>query len=114
MQVAVSGRRPDEFARMGEEGQFAVQLDPGLAGFGQYYTALTRVDVGKQQIQLSLVPALALNRESLAVGQQVDAREVDVGIAAQVDPGDGAGLHISHSQTNQDIGAAGGGIALWK
>src|ERR1700679_3669851 len=112
--VAVSSRRPDEFSRVAEKGQLAVQLDPGLAVFGQYYAALSRVDVGKQQIQLSLVPAFALNRESLAVGQPIDARQVDIGVVAQVNPGDGAGLYIGYSQTNQDIGAAGGGIALWK
>src|ERR1700728_3835557 len=99
---------------MGEEGQLAVQLDPCLAVFSQYHAALTRVDVGKQQIQLSLVSALPLNRERLAVGQPVDAREVDIGVVAQVDPGDGAGAHIGHSQTNQDIGAAGGRIVLCK
>jgi len=54
-----------------------VQLDPGLAGFSQHDSALTGIDVGKQQIQPSLIAALSLNGQGLAVRQPVDAREIN-------------------------------------
>ena len=50
-----------------EKGQLIVQIDPAVAGFGQDDAALAGVDVGKQQIQPSLIAALALNRQRLAV-----------------------------------------------
>jgi hypothetical protein len=63
-----------------------VQLDPGLARFSQDDAALTGFCVRKLQIQLSLVAALSLDCQRLAVRQPVDAGEVDIRVAAQVDP----------------------------
>ena len=69
-------------------------------------------DIGEQQVEPPLITALALDGERLAVGQPVDPRQIDVGVAAQVDEGRGTRVHVGDGEAYEDIGAACRGIAL--
>src|ERR1700691_4924432 len=92
--------------------QLIVQLDPGSTGFSEYDASPAGLDVGEQQVQPSLVAAFALDRQGLTVGEPVDAREVNVRVAAEVHPGDRSASNVSHPYAHQDIGAAGSGVSL--
>ena len=95
--------------RFFQKRQLVVQFDPGLAGLGQHDPVLAGRDVGKQQIEPALIAALALHRQRFAVGQPVDPGEIDILIAAEIDPGHGAGLHVDDAQADERIGPAGVG-----
>ena len=114
MRVAVARRSPNELMGLLQERQLVIQINPGIAGFGEHGARLAGVDVRKEQVQFSLVAALALNRQRLAIGQPIDAGKIDIWIATQIHPGHRAGLDVDDAQFDQHIGAAGGGIALRK
>ena len=98
MLEAVPSRRPDELRRSVKEGELIVELDPGVAGFGQHHAALAGIDIRKQEIQPALVAAFALDRQGLAVGQPVYPREIDILIGSQVDKRRGAAGEVEDPQ----------------
>src|SRR5271168_263485 len=85
MLMAVAAAGPDEFARILQECQLVIKIDPRPAGFGQDEPGLSGGRVGEQQIQGPLIAALALNRQRFAVRQPVYPREVDVLLTTSVD-----------------------------
>ncbi len=109
---AVARRRPDELVRVRQEGQLVVQFDPGVAGLGEHDPARPAVEVGEHEIQAALIAALALHGERPAVGQPVDAGEIDVGVRAEIEGTDRAAAHVDDVQAHADVGAARGGVAL--
>jgi hypothetical protein len=65
-----------------EERHLVIQIDPGIAGFSQYGSSLAGIDIGKEQIQFSLVATLALYAHGLAVRQPVHSCQINVLLGA--------------------------------
>src|SRR5690625_928992 len=113
MTPAVALGRPDKGRNVVQEVQVVVQVDPGVAGFGQNGAGFAAVAIGKNQLERFLVAALALEGQLPAVGQPGHARNVDVVFIAQVNPGDPAAFQRNNAQPVLDVGGANKGVALF-
>ena len=106
---------PHEVAREGARGdraQEVVEVDPDVAGLGQQQRALAGAGVEAQQLQRGLRAVLDLRGEA-AIGPPLHAREVLLGVVAEVHPGDAiAAGGRDHAEAHPRVGVAGEGIGV--
>ncbi len=103
--------RPEE-AAVGEEPEVVVEVEPGRPAFGQQDPAGAARGVAGQQIEAVLVAIQPLDGHPFARRQPVDARQVDVGLAAGVEPDGVAALERHDADAHPGVDGAGLRVAL--
>ena len=95
-----------------------MQVDPVLVLLGERHLRAAVRGIGKQQLKLVLLAVQSLDGQALAVAQPVHAGNVDVRIAAGVDParvgsrrGSSRAGHGHNAHAHNGVGVAGDGIA---
>ncbi|PAV92559.1 hypothetical protein WR25_16042 [Diploscapter pachys] len=114
MAIAIPLRPPDQAAVL-QHAIIVAEVDPAARArfLGEQHLRLARRGIDGQHVERLLVATLALHQQRLAVGRPVDARQIDVRVAAQID------LHLPrpvrphHIQIDQHVGRARRGIALF-
>ena len=112
MLVTVALGRPHECILTLQEMQVVVEIDPGRARFRQQRRLAQVVDRDGHEVEAMLVARLALEREAASVRKPIDAREVDIGVLAQVDPARLAAARSDHAELHGDIRSTRGRVAL--
>ena len=112
MLVTAALAGPEQALAVGEEAQVIVEVEPGRAAFGQHGALFEALGLDDAQLEALLVACFDLKREAPGIGQPIDAREVDVGVDAEVDPACLAAGRGDQAELDRDIGLAGGRVAL--
>ncbi len=103
---------PDEPGPGFEKGQLVVQVDPGVAGLRQQDAGFTAAGMHFQQFERLLVARLSLHGEKVGLGEPVHARQVDIGLLADVHPAQILPVGGDYAEPDPHVRRPGRGVAL--